>query len=131
MKKLIAILSLALFVNLTIAKAQTANVPATDTKKSEAVAKDACKQSKSAASCAKSCSDDKAQAASTTTLSENYANAGSAPEATVKTDKAACAPGQSKSCCKSNNKASAITKDLKQANTSNAIAPKEVEAPKQ
>lgn len=133
MKKLLAILAVALFVNLTVAQAQTAGTTAPDTQKKEVVASDAAKQCKGvSASCAKSCAGDKAQASgnTTTTLSENYVNAGSAPAADAKAAKSACAPGQSKSCCKSASKASAMTKDVKQANTSNVTSTNEADAPK-
>lgn len=133
MKKLLSIIAIGLFLNLTVAKAQTANTASTPEKK-ETVATDAVKQCHAATpACQKSCSGDKAQATgtSTTTLSENYVNAGSIPVADKKDAKAACSSDQSKSCCKSNSRASSITKDLKPAKTSQAIAPKEAETPKQ
>ncbi|MBK9730723.1 MAG: hypothetical protein IPO83_05490 [Chitinophagaceae bacterium] len=133
MKKLLSILAIALFVNLTVAQAQTstATAPAAIDQK-EAVAKDAMPQCHGVtAACPKSCMDEKAKgSSSTTTLSENYANAGSTPEADKKDMKATCAGDHSKSCCKSSSRASSMTKELKPAKTSTAIAPKETETPK-
>ncbi|HUM46808.1 MAG TPA: hypothetical protein PLD84_07770 [Chitinophagales bacterium] len=132
MKKLLSIIAIGLFINLTVAKAQTTNATATPDKK-EAVAADAAKQCHSASpACQKSCTGDKAQATgtTTTTLSENYTNAGSVPVAENKDAKAACS-NTSKACCKSNSRASSMTKNIKPAKTTQAIAPKETEAPKQ
>lgn len=132
MKKLISLIAVALFINLTVAKAQstTTTEPAAPVKK-EVAAKDA-KQCHAASAAQHSCGTEKASTSTTTTLSENHVNAGIAPATEAKDNKASCADAKGmKSCCKSSSKASAFTKDLKQANTSNAIAPKEADAPKQ
>ncbi|MEO6167247.1 MAG: hypothetical protein ABIO46_14115 [Chitinophagales bacterium] len=133
MKKLLSIIAVALFINFTVAKAQSTTTTTTTPANKETVATDAAKQCHALTpTCQKSCTDGKVQATGTsTTLSENYVNAGSAPVAEKKEVKAACSSDQSKSCCKSNSKASSFTKNMKPAKTTQAIAPKEAATPEQ
>ncbi|MBX7107608.1 MAG: hypothetical protein K1X61_03070 [Chitinophagales bacterium] len=133
MKKILLILTIALFANVMVTKAQTAATSPAASDQKETVAKETMPQCHGVtAACPKSCLDEKAKASSsTTTLSDNYANAGSAPDTDKKEAKATCAGDPSKSCCKSGSRSSSMIKNAKPAKTSTAIAPKESETPKQ
>lgn len=132
MKKIIALLSLALFINVAIAKAQSPAASTTEPKK-EVVKTDASKQCTGVTpACPHPCIGEKASGTSSTvTLSENHSNAGTTATSEKKsasstcTDKSACTGKETKACCKSSSKASAMTMRTKPVKATTDVAPKE------